>query len=1109
MNEIILDFNDLITGLDALDNAQDKLREFERRLEATAANIKRSLQDTAPDNEEQIAAMEKQMADLIKVVNRLREAKVDLSKVEERLNEAQNETTLTTEEQRKNLANLTKEQDRLRAAIRKVTSLQRQGSLTDQKAAEQKSELRLQLAEVNRELRSQQREILDKNKLSREEQRLLQAQLTLQNEQVSSIREIRQRIAALRIVQAELNLETEEGQRLSAEYVREINELTQRLSNNSDEFIKNKINIGNYEDSIVSALERTGLFSSGIQILDDSIGGLIIRLVKGKEATEAQRKQTEASTAANQANRRSFLRLGRAVRGFGRVLRSAGIGAILIALGSLFAIFRQGRAGVIRTNQAMAAFAAISKVVVTSLADVGRGLFDLLAGLATFDREQVRRGVDALAESFDNLGERIDNARDSVQTSFQAIIDEFELRDEIRQANIELVAMRQNLRLLEIEGGDATLSLNRQLRATREALQANIAVLEQEADIQRINLAIANEKARADLQANAATIGSRADAVAAIQDEVRFAEELLRLNQSLAVTDNPLDDNLLEEQQTALVEYLSTLSEVEIAQAETAKELRQINQDIFEQNLDLLIDLIDTQKNASEAFINDITNNFESQVRELSTIISAFRKNAQRELDQFNQLARFNQLDLDFEVRFNDDGSFDVLLNDTALSIDNIVELNKELQATGLSEIAINRFREFLIETRNGVRDFQGLTREVINLGIEVENLREDLTVGEDELETLTNLEERLRDVSRALDGSISQTARERLLREYQEIQDEITKIQEDSEKKRQENRIVAIDEELKTVEVGSKRFFELLNERNRIQTDLLNKSIQEQIKATDESVRKQAEAFKRLQEELRGIFQDILKEAVRINQERLRSTEDRVRQQETAEERQRERAAQGLENSLAFEQEQLRAREADRARQERRLQRVQQLQTLYQAYLAYLQDDSTDAPEALGRALRDFGIIRGVAATFEDGGIVSDKIAQQNKGILRGPRHSAGGILIEAEGQEGILSRKDMNNLGRDNFYTLKNMLSSGPIGKNFFSGQAHDFNQIIPVTQNRDAQIVKKLEELTSTIKNQPRETLDFMGVVDGVGQIVTTKHNSGRNVTTKRFIKPKPRF
>jgi TP901 family phage tail tape measure protein len=252
-------------------------------------------------------------------------------------------------------------------------------------------------------------------------------------------------------------------------------------------------------------------------------------------------------------------------------------------------------------------------------------------------------------------------------------------------------------------------------------------------------------------------------------------------------------------------------------------------------------------------------------------------------------------------------------------------------------------------------------------------------------------------------------------------------------------------------------------------------------------------------EEKKKKIIEDFANETIKatLNQieEKINANidgiEEEINLQEDNIERQRELAERGLENTLAFEKQVQAENQARLIEEQKRLEKIKKIEAYYNLLASYAQDDPNTAP---AKALVQIGIAEAIASRFEHGGIVSDVIAKQNGGILQGNSHRNGGILIEAEGSEGIFSKKEMQNLGKDNFYALKNALST-PVEGNFMRNQNESMMAVLPQQKTivDFSRLEKKLDSVEKAIQNKPVPTF----TIDQHGNMITMSE-------TKKLIK-----
>jgi hypothetical protein len=287
--------------------------------------------------------------------------------------------------------------------------------------------------------------------------------------------------------------------------------------------------------------------------------------------------------------------------------------------------------------------------------------------------------------------------------------------------------------------------------------------------------------------------------------------------------------------------------------------------------------------------------------------------------------------------------------------------------------------------------------------------------------------------------------------------------------------------------------------ERQGILTQIEKDAIKDRLDAQKEAIDK----WKKFQDELNNIVEMVLDKMIEINKRRIESDQNAVDNQREAVETQQRRAEQGLANTLAFEQQQLAKREADLIKQQKREERLQKIKALWSSYSSY---SDKDPDTAIMKALRDFSIIEAITASFGDGGVVEDKLP--TNGIFRGQSHQGNkrGIPILVEGQEGIFSKREMANLGKDNFYKMKERASMGKVDSNFFGGQRKKFMRTMTKTET-DPRLLEKMDGVKKAIEDKPVQNWDMIGFVDGMMKVIEETHVKNK-VSRNHFKVRKPR-
>jgi len=236
---------------------------------------------------------------------------------------------------------------------------------------------------------------------------------------------------------------------------------------------------------------------------------------------------------------------------------------------------------------------------------------------------------------------------------------------------------------------------------------------------------------------------------------------------------------------------------------------------------------------------------------------------------------------------------------------------------------------------------------------------------------------------------------------------------------------------------------------------------------------------------------------------------------QQKAVDTQRARAEKGLTNTLAFEQKEQAKREAELIKRQKRLDRVQKLKSYWNTYNANLNSlkEGEDSGKAITKTLRDIAIVEALTASlssFGDGGVVGvDGVRTNSFGVTQGRSHNKnGGILAFHEGGEGFLSRKEMDNIGMENFYKFKQMAALGTLDTNFFSTQGQSFSSSIQNLTFTDPRLVSEVKNVKDAILSKPHQALSVPEVVDGIlkfTETITSKNKVKRN----HYVVKKPRL
>jgi hypothetical protein len=264
------------------------------------------------------------------------------------------------------------------------------------------------------------------------------------------------------------------------------------------------------------------------------------------------------------------------------------------------------------------------------------------------------------------------------------------------------------------------------------------------------------------------------------------------------------------------------------------------------------------------------------------------------------------------------------------------------------------------------------------------------------------------------------------------------------------------------------------------------------------EEQRQKAEAQRRKNTE--QLLSDIQKTSEKIGEELVKIFDKQaelagklVEDQAESVENQRQRAEQGLENTLAFEQEQLRKREAEQIRAEKRAEQAAKLLTLFNLVSAYAASGDTNA---LARGLVDFALLEALSAGFKDGGYTGDSKTDS--------------VVGHVHGQEYVVTASDTKKFGlvgksgEDFSSTMQRYFANQPISiDSVFARQASDFNNKVPAAANLDtSSLEREVVKMRKSMEKAERTQYDLERVTEQVAEI--TKHTTIGNMKKITRIK-----
>lgn len=362
-------------------------------------------------------------------------------------------------------------------------------------------------------------------------------------QEATSISEAREQNKLLNKLRNETNVSTKEGQAQLTALNAKLDQNNAFIKQNGDAYLKQKINIGNYKEDIKSALGELNLFNGGLQqfgtagkvaeigfkmigsqvkdvknsllgftsssnVAADSMQNLSADTKDGERASigfalsqKAMAAATTVSTVATNAG-------SAALKIFRLALISTGIGAIVVALGSLIAFLSTTQAGIDAVTEVTRPLKAIFDSLLGLFQNVGQSLFDaftnpkqaltslyefvkqnlinrftafgkILDGIVNLDFKKLSDGVLQAGTGVENLTDKVKGAAQSTGKFLTdaakkgAEIDKLQKEIEKGQLAFNKQAIQTNARIKELNliSKDTSKNINERRAASEEIIR--------------------------------------------------------------------------------------------------------------------------------------------------------------------------------------------------------------------------------------------------------------------------------------------------------------------------------------------------------------------------------------------------------------------------------------------------------------------------------------------------------------------------------------------------------------------------------------------------------------------------------------------------------------
>jgi predicted nucleic acid-binding Zn-ribbon protein len=624
--------------------------------------------------------------------------------------------------------------------------------------------------ELNDKIKENNKLISETSTKLSEQKREQKAVEKLLTSEIGTLENLKAKRALLNKEINETNILTEEGRKRYKDLEKQLEKVNSDINEASKGFGNYKENIGRYTESIDAAKISQGALLDDLEDMPGATGAA----AGGVKSLGAQ---------------------------FNKLLKNPIvllIAAIVAGLAMLFQAFRKSATGSRVMEKAMAGLDGIMSALVklveplaqflnrmftepqAALEDLGKklkeNLINRLLGILEFYKA-IGKGIKSLVTlNFDELAEAAGDAG-------QAIIQAGSGFDKEQQKAIanelaETAKRAQEYAKAMIALNEAQVAAQKRIQGLELALAGTnkqLAIQEQIANDDTLSMQAMLEAAKkvSDFQRDAAA-----------QEQAIANQRVSIIEQELSIRRAAGEDTrgLIEQLTAAKVAAVDAETRAEVAKMESFTLQRKIERDIFEQNLDILIDVGDKIKTEREKQITDETKSLDE-------------RKALLEANRAALTANFNQISKEYE-RY---GVTAEQINAIVAQSDAEVT-NEMLKNLNISEIGVNRLREIIMERKAAELDHADLQKD---LTAEEKKRNEEAVASINETETEKTKLELENQIKRAEQLKKSDAE---ILALQRKLTDELIKFEEEKRDKLLENQtLTAKEREAITAETGLK----------------------------------------------------------------------------------------------------------------------------------------------------------------------------------------------------------------------------------------------------------------------------------------------------------------
>lgn len=294
-----------------------------------------------------------------------------------------------------------------------------------------------------------------------------------------------------------LDLTTEKNRKRLIAINKELDKNNKIILKNSDALKKQKINVGNYSESIQDAASASGLFGKILGPLAAIQGTLTALTKKDTVAKEVNTAATASMSVKQKALALTTGGLTKATKLFNFVLKKSPIFLAAAAIGALISFFTRSQKGIDAVSTSLAGLTAGFDVVLDRFQIVGEGIVQVVKGFASFDPDEISAGLDKIANAFKGITKEI-KEETVIASKLKGLL--IALTREQKLFEAQQSASLTRAKELNLISKDKLRTDQERIKALKEANKIEVDIAEKQLELQEKELAGAFESISADQQ---------------------------------------------------------------------------------------------------------------------------------------------------------------------------------------------------------------------------------------------------------------------------------------------------------------------------------------------------------------------------------------------------------------------------------------------------------------------------------------------------------------------------------------------------------------------------------------------------------------------------------